>query len=146
MHENPVPTVDVIINEGDRIVLIRRGQDPFAGKLALPGGFVEYGETVEQAAIREVKEETNLEIRLVELLGVYSDPNRDPRKHTISTVFIAEPLAGNLRGGDDAADAAWFSLSAIDLSLLAFDHSQIVRDMIDWMDYGRTSWSTKGEN
>lgn len=143
MYQNPVPTVDAIIYEDGSIVLIRRGQEPFKGKWALPGGFVEYGETVEQAAIREMKEETNLDVMLIGLLGVYSAPDRDPRKHTISTVFVAEPIQGELREGDDASEAAWFSLETLDLSSLAFDHSQIVRDMIARTEDHGTFWSIK---
>ncbi len=146
MYKNPVPTVDAIIYDSGNIVLIRRGQEPFKGKWALPGGFVEYGETVEQAAIREMKEETYLDVRLIELLGVYSAPDRDPRKHTISTVFVAQPTKGELKGGDDASEAAWFSLETLDLSSLAFDHSQIVRDMIAWTEHHGTFWSTKQGN
>ncbi|TFF95749.1 NUDIX hydrolase [Candidatus Thorarchaeota archaeon] len=146
MHRNPVPTVDVIIYDQERIALIRRGQKPFKGQWALPGGFVEYGETVEEAAVRETREETNLDVRLVDVLGVYSAPDRDPRKHTISTVFVAEAVGGELMGGDDAADAAWLPLKSLDPSSLAFDHSTIVRDMIAWTDRRRAFWSTKERN
>jgi 8-oxo-dGTP diphosphatase len=124
---NPALTVDVVIEfpDGD-IILIERGNDPFKGRAALPGGFVEYGETVETAAIREAKEETGLDIRLDRLVGVYSDPNRDPRGHTVSVVFHATAVGGDLRADTDAANvfrtADYFSRP------LAFDHEQILKD------------------
>ncbi len=96
-YKNPVPTVDIIIEtEGEKIVLIQRKNPPFGW--ALPGGFVDYGESLEEAAIREAREETALEVNLVRQMHTYSDPNRDPRRHTLSTVFIARahgtPRAG----------------------------------------------------
>ncbi|HEX9934565.1 MAG TPA: NUDIX hydrolase, partial [bacterium] len=87
---NPAPTADVIIEVTDRIVLIERKYPPTGW--AIPGGFVEYGETVEQAAVREAKEETSLDVALIHLLGVYSDPGRDPRSHTITTVFVGKAV------------------------------------------------------
>ena len=126
-YSNPFPTVDAIIYEPDRgIVLIDRKFEPLGW--ALPGGFVDYGESVEQAAIREAMEETNLPVHLRELLGVYSDPARDARRHTISTVFIASTdVPEALRGGDDAAKAAFFSLESLPTEL-AFDHARILED------------------
>src|SRR5215831_17452814 len=103
---NPAPTVDTIIElEGGGIVLIRRKNPPPGW--ALPGGFIDYGESAEDAAVREALEETSLRVRLVELLHVYSDPARDPRQHTIATVFIAK-ASGIPHGADDAAEAAVF--------------------------------------
>ena len=90
MHRNPSLAVDAAIVDSGRILLIERGRDPYKGKWALPGGFVEYGETVEDAAIREVLEETGVKIDLVEILGVYSTPDRDPRQHTISVAFVGK--------------------------------------------------------
>src|SRR5512138_4033927 len=105
-HRNPSPTVDVVILlPGDRVVLIERRNPPPGW--ALPGGFVDVGETIEAAAVREAKEETGLAVRLEELLYVYSDPRRDPRKHTLSAVFIAG-ASGEPVGGDDAAHARAF--------------------------------------
>ncbi len=128
IYKNPFPTVDVIVYHPDRgVVLVRRGKEPFG--YALPGGFMEIGETVEQGAVREVLEETNLHITLDRLLGVYSDPSRDPRFHTISTVFVA--TAANpeaVLGGDDAAEAGFFPLTA--LPSLVFDHGKILEDFI----------------
>lgn len=125
-HRNPVPTVDIIIEYMDGIILIRRKNPPEGW--ALPGGFVDYGETLEEAAVREAKEETGLDVRLVRQLHSYSDPHRDPRQHTISTVFLAE-ADGEYAAGDDAAAVGVFS--ARDLpDNLAFDHRQILEDYI----------------
>ena len=123
----PLLTVDAIIYHPMKgIVLIERGHDPFKGRWALPGGFVDVGETVEDACVREAKEETSLDVRIVKLLGVYSDPSRDPRGHTVSVVYICEVVGGELIGGDDAVKAEWF-ISLKDISL-AFDHERIVRE------------------
>jgi 8-oxo-dGTP diphosphatase len=123
----PLLTVDAIIYHPMMgVVLIERGHEPFKGCWALPGGFVDVGETVEDACIREVKEETNLDVQILKLLGVYSDPFRDPRGHTVSIVYICGVIGGNLIGGDDAAKAEWFnSIKGINL---AFDHERILVD------------------
>ncbi len=123
-YRNPVPTVDIIIETGDGVVLIRRRNPPPGW--AIPGGFVDYGETVERAAVREAKEETGLDVRLTRLLGVYSDPERDPRLHTISTVFVAI-ASGKPVGGDDAAEAAVFNEFTLPTDI-AFDHRKILGD------------------
>lgn len=128
---NPVPTVDAIIEVPDGIVLIKRGHPPPGW--ALPGGFVEYGETVEAAAIREAHEETGLRVALTELFGVYSDPQRDPRRHTIAIVFIAT-ASGTPVGGDDAVEAAVFQAESLPAPL-AFDHAKI---LADYFHYKRT--------
>lgn len=127
--KSPALTVDAVIRfEDGRIVLIKRGHDPFAGQWAIPGGLVEYGETVEQACVREAKEETGLDIRLDRLVGVYSDPGRDPRGHTVSVVYLATPTGGTLRADSDAADAVTFSdWRSLDL---AFDHARILADAL----------------
>ncbi|MEP0773506.1 MAG: NUDIX hydrolase [Acidobacteriota bacterium] len=123
----PVLTVDaLIVDPLLGVLLIRRGRDPFAGHWALPGGFVEVGESVADACIREAREETGLEVDIVELVGVYSDPRRDPRFHTVSVVFLCRPRGGAPEGGDDAAEARWFSdLTGV---RLAFDHASILAD------------------
>ena len=121
----PSPTVDVVIAvPGDRVVLVRRKYPPPGW--ALPGGFVEVGETLEAAAVREAREETGLEVRLEDLLYVYSDPRRDPRHHTVSAVFLGR-AAGEPAGGDDAAEARAFAWTALP-SPLAFDHGGILAD------------------
>jgi 8-oxo-dGTP diphosphatase len=123
---NPYPTVDVVIFDPSRgVVLIERKNPPHGW--ALPGGFVDYGETVETAAVREAKEETGLDVVLTGLLGVYSDPDRDPRMHTMSVVFTghaARPEAA--KAGDDAGNLRFFALD--DLPDLAFDHAKILDD------------------
>ena len=143
MYRNPIPTTDVVVIDEDRVLLVRRGREPFRGKLALPGGFIEYGETVESAAIREVLEETGIDIELIEILGVYSSPDRDPRKHTMTTVFMAKHTHGAPRAGDDAADVVWCPLDSDELADLAFDHSLIVSDAKRWLVSRRTFWSTR---
>jgi len=90
MTKRPLIAVDGVLIKDGKILLVRRGKEPFRGYYALPGGFVEYGETVERAVVREVYEETGIKTRVKELLGVYSDPNRDPRGHVISIAFILE--------------------------------------------------------
>jgi 8-oxo-dGTP diphosphatase len=121
----PSPTVDVVIAlPGDRVVLVRRRHPPEGW--ALPGGFVDEGETLEAAAIREAREETGLDVTLTDLLYVYSDPRRDPRRHTVSAVFLGR-AAGEPVGGDDAAEASavrWDALPAP----IAFDHADILAD------------------
>jgi 8-oxo-dGTP diphosphatase len=114
----------VIALPGDRVVLVRRGSPPPGW--ALPGGFVDEGETLEAAAVREAREETGLEVRLAELLYVYSDPRRDPRRHTVSAVFLGR-AAGDPAGGDDAAEARAFAWDALP-SPIAFDHAAILAD------------------
>ncbi len=126
VYRNPVPTVDIIIETGDGIVLIERKNPPHGW--ALPGGFVDYGESFEEAAVREAREETGLEVELVRQFHTYSDPDRDPRQHTASTVFIAT-AQGSPRAGDDAARAALFTRD--NLPRLAFDHGRILADYFD---------------
>ena len=123
-YRNPFPTVDIIIEVEGGIVLIKRKNPPPGW--AIPGGFVDYGESVEAAAVREAKEETGLEVKLVSLLGVYSDPRRDPRSHTISTVFVAT-AQGVPVADDDAADAGVFTQSNLPEEI-AFDHRKILED------------------
>ncbi len=124
--QTPLLTVDVIIRVGgrDRVVLIRRRNPPPGW--ALPGGFVDTGETVEQAAVREAREETGLDVRLAGQFHVYSAPGRDPRGHTVSVVFLGD-AEGTPRGADDAREAAVFSLGELP-EILAFDHRQILGD------------------
>jgi len=123
-YRNPVPTVDIIIEVEKGIVLIKRRNPPPGW--AIPGGFVDYGETVENTAVREAKEETGLDVELTRLLGVYSDPARDPRGHTISTVFIAS-ASGTPVAGDDAAEARIVTRSSLPPDI-AFDHRRILED------------------
>ncbi len=125
-HKNPLPTVDIIIKYKEGIVLIRRKNPPYGW--ALPGGFVDYGETLEDAAEREAKEETGLRVRLLRQFHSYSDPRRDPRQHTISTVFLAE-ADGPAEAGDDAEEIGIFSANGLP-GTMAFDHRQILEDYL----------------
>lgn len=113
-----------------RILLVRRGRPPFQGKWAFPGGFCEVGETTEEACAREVREEAGVEVRVGGVRGVYSDPKRDPRGHTVSVLYDAVAVEGTARGGDDAADARWFSRRELPKLDLAFDHGRIVREQL----------------
>jgi len=123
-YRNPFPTVDIIIEMDEGIVLIKRKNPPFGW--ALPGGFVDYGESLQASAVREAKEETSLDVTLVSEFGTYSEPDRDPRMHTITVVFIAkaqgEPLAA-----DDAAEIGIFHKDTLP-EKLAFDHGEILQD------------------
>ncbi|ODA67470.1 Bifunctional NMN adenylyltransferase/Nudix hydrolase [Methyloligella halotolerans] len=127
MPETPALTTDcVILDAAGRVLLIRRKNPPYKGEYALPGGFVDIGETVEDGCRREVKEEVGLDVGPLRLIGVFSDPSRDPRGHTVSAAFLAEltddavPVAG-----DDAASAEWIEdWQSVDL---AFDHAQIMK-------------------
>ncbi len=123
-RKNPVPTVDIIIRHKDGIILIKRKNPPLGW--ALPGGFVDYGETLEAAAVREAKEETGLRIKLIRQFHTYSDPDRDSRQHTISTVFLAE-ASGKGTAGDDAVELGTFLKGGLP-DKIVFDHKQILRD------------------
>ena len=123
----PLLAVDAVILFQDGIVLIKRDNPPFAGRYALPGGFVEVGETVEAAVVREACEETGLVIELQGLVGIYSDPARDPRGHVVSAAFLARG-SGVLLAGSDARLAKVFPLES--LPPLAFDHDEIIRDAL----------------
>jgi len=124
-YRNPLPTVDVIIElESRGIVLIRRKNPPYGW--AIPGGFVDYGESLEEAALREAKEETNLDVQSLRQLHTYSDPRRDPRHHSISTVYVAE-ARGFPQAKDDALDVGVFTASTMP-DEIAFDHRAILDD------------------
>jgi ADP-ribose pyrophosphatase YjhB (NUDIX family) len=124
-YRNPVPTVDIIIEvEPKGIVLIKRKNPPFGW--AIPGGFVDYGESLEEAAVREAEEETNLEVTLLRQFHTYSDPKRDPRHHSISTVYIAK-AKGILQAKDDAIEIGIFNESNLP-DKIAFDHRSILID------------------
>ncbi|MDQ6724296.1 MAG: NUDIX hydrolase [Thermoproteota archaeon] len=145
-YKNPIPTVDTIIQKNSQILFVQRKKEPFKGYLVFPGGFVNEGEKVEDAAIREVKEETSLDIELVEILGVYSDPIRDPRGHIMSTVFIGKPsrdIKVEAIAGDDAASLQWRDSETIDRERLGFDHNKILLDYEKWKQSRGTYWSSK---
>ena len=136
VYRNPVPTVDIIIEVEDRgIVLIERRNPPPGW--ALPGGFVDYGESLEEAARREAFEETGLEVEDLRQFRAYSDPNRDPRQHTITNVFLAR-ARGEPRGGDDARRARLFTAENLP-GPIAFDHAVILDDYFRWKLEARDS-------
>jgi len=124
-YRNPLPTVDVVIRCGVGVVLVSRRHEPLGW--ALPGGFVEEGESPETAAVREAREETGLEVRLEEQFFTYGNPGRDPRHHTLTTVYLAA-ADGTPQGGDDAAEARVFAWEALP-SPLCFDHGRILADV-----------------
>ena len=130
---NPLLTVDIIIEIDGGIVLIERKNIPHGW--AIPGGFVDYGESVETAAVREAKEETSLDVLLTEQFYTYSNPNRDARHHTVSTVFIA-PARGTPRGADDAKVAKVFREADLPEPIV-FDHRQILADYFEFKKTGR---------
>jgi ADP-ribose pyrophosphatase YjhB (NUDIX family) len=125
VYQNPIPTVDIIIEtESKGVILIKRKNAPYGW--AIPGGFVDYGESLEDAAIREAREETNLDIKQLRQFHTYSDPNRDPRHHSISTVYIAKGN-GTPQAKDDALEIGTFNESNLPEEI-AFDHRSILKD------------------
>jgi 8-oxo-dGTP diphosphatase len=145
-HKNPIPTVDTIIQRDSQILFVKRKRDPFKEHFVFPGGFVNEGEKVEDAALREVKEETSLSVELVDILGVYSDPSRDPRGHIMSTVFIGK-ISDNdkneAKAGDDAGAIQWIDLEDIDNKIFGFDHKTIISDYKKWKQFKGTYWSSR---
>lgn len=126
--ETPKLMVDVVIPSEAGAVLVRRGNDPFEGQWALPGGFVELGESVEAAAVREAEEETGLTVEIEQLVGVYSDPDRDPRGHNVSVAFRARVTSGRMQAASDASEVEVLDPSGVDL---AFDHARIIADAME---------------
>ena len=132
IYRNPIPTVDIIIEIGSKgIILIKRKNPPYGW--AIPGGFVDYGESLEEAALREAKEETNLDVERLKQFHTYSDPQRDPRHHSISTVYVAKGR-GKPRAKDDAIEIGIFTESSLPHEI-AFDHRLIL------LDYFKTTYS-----
>ena len=127
-YKSPKLTTDGAILKDNKILLIKRKNEPFKGKWALPGGFIEYGEKVEDAVVREVVEETGIKTAIKDLIGIYSDPNRDPRGHTITVVYLLSIKGGVLKAEDDAADAKFFDIN--NLPELAYDHGIIIEDVL----------------
>jgi ADP-ribose pyrophosphatase YjhB (NUDIX family) len=159
-HNNPIPAVDFLISKDDnsKILLVRRNNDPFKRMLSIPGGFINQGETAEDAMMREAKEETSLVVEPIAILGVYSDPQRDPRMHTISVTFIARIVQGNEDAYDDAPALQWINIDdeldrLIQSKQIALDHSKILKNYKKWIKSVRRSvdtnnltyWSTKKE-
>lgn len=126
MMRSPALAVDVVIKIRGGVVLVKRRNEPYGGMWALPGGFVEYGEKVELAAKREAREEAGIKVELQRLLGVYSDPGRDPRGHVVSICFLARTAGGRIKAASDAKEARIFK--EIPWQELAFDHAKILKD------------------
>ena len=127
----PRLTVDSFVKDRrGRVLLVRRGRPPFRGMWALPGGFCEWKETTEECCARETLEETGITVAVGKLLGVYSDPNRDPRGHTVTVLYAARPIRGEAKGSDDAAEARWFTRKEIRGLDFAFDHGEIIRGLL----------------
>ena len=129
----PSITTDGIIIKNKKILLIKRKNPPFQGRWALPGGFVEYGETTEDSVVREVFEESGLKTKIHQLAGVYSDPKRDPRGHTITIVYILDIIGGELKADDDASDVRFFGIK--NLPSLSFDHRGIITEVLQRFYY-----------
>lgn len=125
-QKKPAITVDGVLIKDQSILLVQRKYEPFQGTWALPGGFVEYGERTEDAVVREVLEETGLKTTVRSLVGVYSDPKRDPRGHTVTVVYLLDLVGGVLVAGDDAQYVRFFKVH--ELPELAFDHAYIIKD------------------
>ena len=140
--KSPLVAVDPLIVKGNKIILSKRAVEPFKGFLELPGGMVEYGETVENAVVRETREETGLKVRIKDILGVYSAPERDPRFHAVSIAFIVEPIGGRLKGSFEG-EPAWYDVKEIKLNKLGFGHEKILKDYLKWKKKKGTYWSTK---
>lgn len=132
--KNPLLTADTVIVHDGSLVLIKRKNPPFKGCWALPGGFVEYGETVESAAKREAKEETGLDVELDSIVGVYSDPERDPRGHIVTVCYTAHRTGGSLFADTDASDVKYVKINEVLNLDLAFDHKKILQDAFELLN------------
>jgi 8-oxo-dGTP diphosphatase len=143
---NPVPTIDIILSENsnsDKILIIKRKKDPFKDYFSLPGGFVNEGEKVEDAVRREAEEELLVKVEPIDILGVYSDPNRDPRGHIMSITFIAKIINGELKAGDGVAELRWIGINNLENIKFGFDHSKILSHYQTWLKNKGTYWSSK---
>lgn len=133
LWRKPSLTCDGLVLREGKVLLVKRGREPFQGCYALPGGFVEYGENTENCVVREVKEETGLETEVVRLLGSYSEMGRDPRGHFVTLLYLLRERGGALLAGDDAESAGFHDASR--LPEMAFDHDKMVRDAIRAMEH-----------
>ena len=127
--KTPFLAVDGVVKSSKGVALIRRVFPPYIDKYTLPGGFVKIGESCEEAVKREVKEEIGIRVKIKKLVGVYSDPKRDPRGHIVSVSFLCQALSTKLKAGDDARTAAWFKSKP---RKIAFDHARMLKDAKAW--------------
>ena len=131
-YRNPSLTVDIFIYDDNKnFILIKRGNEPFKNYWALPGGFVDYGECVEDAAVREALEETSINVELENLVGVYSDPSRDPRRHTVTIAYTAKGNIRDMKADDDACDIGIYTKDDLEKLNIAFDHEKIINDCLN---------------
>lgn len=126
--KSPILTVDGILLDKGKVLLLKRAMSPFFGFWILPGGHVDYGETVEKAIKREIKEELGISVKIKKLFGVYSDPKRDPRYHTVSIVYLLEKIRGKIRINEESLEFKYFSLKKLPQKT-GFDHRQILNDL-----------------
>ena len=143
---NPIPTIDIILVENsnsNNILVIKRNKDPFKDYFSLPGGFVNEGEKVEDAVRREAEEELLVEVEPIDILGVYSDPHRDPRGHIMSITFIVKIITGELKAGDGVAELKWIGINNLGNIKIGFDHLKILSDYEAWNENRGTYWSSK---
>jgi len=126
-YKSPILAADGILLKNNGILLVRRNISPFKGFWTLPGGHVEYGEKVEEAILREFKEETNLQVKIKDLIGIYSDPERDPRYHSVSIAYWLESAEGKITLNDESSEFKLFDLEDVP-DKLGFDHGQIIED------------------
>lgn len=143
---NPIPTIDIILFENsnsNKVLLIKRKKDPFKDYFSLPGGFVNEGEKVEDAVRREAEEELLVKVEPIDILGVYSDPHRDPRGHIMSIAFIVKIMSGELKAGDGVAEIKWIEINNLGNIKLGFDHLKILYDYETWKKNRGTYWSSK---
>lgn len=127
-RKSPILTVDGIVLEKRKVLLVKRNHFPFVGSWTLPGGHVDYGETVEKAVKREMKEELGVPVKIKKLFGVYSDPKRDPRYHTCSAVYLLDKAEGKIRLNEEASEFRFFSLKNLPKNI-GFDHRKILNDL-----------------
>jgi len=133
LWRKPSLTCDGLVVRQGKVLLVRRGKEPYQGRYALPGGFVEYGESAPDCAVREVKEETGLDTEVLRLVGVYSEMGRDPRGHFVTLLYLMSEIGGELNAGDDAEVAGFFDTS--DLPEMAFDHERMIADGLGAMEH-----------
>lgn len=135
---------DIIIpNKKGKILILKRKITPEKGKLTLPGGHLEENETIEETAVREAKEETGLEVELKDILGVYSNPDRDPRGREVSTAFIAEEVEDKPIINEESSEALWKHPQKLKEEDIGFDHWKMIQHYIQWKKNKETYWSSK---